>query len=76
MHKIYLMCLRRNNLDICFRRITRGQLRTANGDIQEIVKRIIEIFENFHWPNIQREWIVKGLVGKLWRKILGIMKQG
>ncbi len=34
MHTIYLMCVRRNNLDICFRRITRGQLSTANEDIQ------------------------------------------
>ena len=40
MHKNYAMCVRRNNLDICFRRITRGQLSTTNDDIQGIVKRI------------------------------------
>jgi hypothetical protein len=34
MNTNYLMCVRRNNLDICFRRITRGQLSTANEDIQ------------------------------------------
>ena len=65
MHIIYLMCERRNNLDICFRRISRGKLSTANQDTQEIVNRTIEIFENFHGPNLKREGVVKGLVGKI-----------
>ncbi len=59
------MCVRRNNLDIHFRRITRGKLSAANEEIQDNVRRIIEIFENFHGPNLKREGVVKGLVGKI-----------
>ena len=36
----------------------------------EIVRRTKEIFENFHGPNLKRKGVIKGLVEKLWRKIL------
>ena len=60
-HAYNLICVRRNNLDICSRRISRRQLSTANEDI----RRTKEIFENFHGPNLKREGVVKGLVGKI-----------
>ena len=33
--------------------------------IYENVRRTKEIFENFHGPNLKREGVVKGLVGKI-----------
>ena len=37
-HAYNLICVRRNNLDICSRRISRRQLSTANEDIRKCKK--------------------------------------